>query len=1370
MANVGYASLQVVPSMVGTEAALAKGVVGPAAAAGGKAGTAAGASMKAKMVKAGAVSGAAGKAMTKGLTLPILGIGAAAIKSADSVGDAYDKIDNATGATGKKAQGLHKVFDGVAKKTPASFDDISSAVGSLNTTLGLTGKPLKKLSTDTLEASRILGEDGAKNAKTFGQSLHTFKVPAKDGDKHLQTLYRATQKYGISLGGTSKNLTKYGSTLKNAGFTMDQSVDLFGKLEKGGVDVRRTMPGLNQAFRKWAKEGKNPQKMLTKTTDKMKHAKSGSEALKIAQKQFGSEGAQAMTNAVRSSGVQFDKLGKSVSKGGDSIGKAGKKSRTLGDQFNQFKNKAALALKPLGEQLLPLLQQGLEGIIPPITKAANWFSNLSGRGQKLVLIAGGIVAGLGPMLSIFGKMVTVAPAVGKGFSLVGAGVSGIRKAALGTRIQLAALKVQTLATAAAQKIMAVGQKAVAVGQRLINAAMRANPLGLVITALTALGAGLVLAYKKSATFRKIVNGAWAGIKAGAKAAWGWLKKHIVPFFTKTLPHAFKVVVGWVKKNWPAIRAVIVNPVKSAYKGVKTAWGWVTKKFRAVLKWVKGAFHKSWAGIRKFIVNPITSAYRGVKKAFNWVIKKFRSVLKWVKGAFKKSWAKIKSVITRPINAAKKWVAKYWAREKRGWRNIARWVSTKFHKVWKKLKSVITGPINAAKKWVAKYWKREKRGWKNIAHWVATVFKKAWNKLKSILVRPIKAGWKNIKKVWGWITDKFKAVKHWAVTKFKAGWAKLTGVLKKPLHKAYKWFGKIFGKKGKARNLFHNFVKGAGSIFGGIKNAIRKPINWVSKHVLNPLLTGIRKVAGVVSKKLKGKIPKAMPKMGKAKGKAKGGMIPGYTPVSRGDDQLTPMRSGEGVYVSEAMRNPYEQQRMHAVNRAALGGKSLAPYQGEGYAKGGMLPGGPSKQKGKKSRLDRLVGGPGSFGKAAKRAIIAAQHAAGVPFDIHQRGHNSSVAASGSTHAGDAIDTVPWTNKVVSALRKVGWAAWKRSPSQGPWRRHIHGVPIPGLGVGKPSPSPSAARQAQDYLKGGDGLGGKDNGPRNFAGMSAKGSAKAKGSSVKAFIRGVGKGVVGSVTGDPDIHPTKWLKNPVTKALGNAGGHLSGIWGSVMKGIPKKLLSSSMSWAKKQVAKLGGGGGGISGTGGSASKGAQKYAKKLVTKNWDKSQWPPLKKLWEGESGWNPKASNSSSGAYGIPQALPKSKLPKAGQRGKPGPQIDWGVNYISGNYGSPSKALKFWLGQHPHWYARGTNSAASGWSMVGENGPEMIRTRGGEQIRSNRETQQMMDGPSTLVIKDVDDQMIGRFRLEASQLVEAGFDDLSGQMKRTRRNGRYSNV
>ncbi len=82
------------------------------------------------------------------------------------------------------------------------------------------------------------------------------------------------------------------------------------------------------------------------------------------------------------------------------------------------------------------------------------------------------------------------------------------------------------------------------------------------------------------------------------------------------------------------------------------------------------------------------------------------------------------------------------------------------------------------------------------------------------------------------------------------------------------------------------------------------------------------------------------------------------------------------------------------------------------------------------------------------------------------------------------------------------------------------------------------------------------------------------------------------------------------------------------------------------------------------------------------QWSCLDRLWTGESDWRWWVENPSSGAYGIPQSLPASKMNSAGDdwRSNPVTQIKWGLDYIRSSYGTPCNALSQWQARSPHWY------------------------------------------------------------------------------------------
>ncbi|MEV7012461.1 lytic transglycosylase domain-containing protein [Streptosporangium sp. NPDC051022] len=88
---------------------------------------------------------------------------------------------------------------------------------------------------------------------------------------------------------------------------------------------------------------------------------------------------------------------------------------------------------------------------------------------------------------------------------------------------------------------------------------------------------------------------------------------------------------------------------------------------------------------------------------------------------------------------------------------------------------------------------------------------------------------------------------------------------------------------------------------------------------------------------------------------------------------------------------------------------------------------------------------------------------------------------------------------------------------------------------------------------------------------------------------------------------------------------------------------------------------------------------LEARGWG-DQWGCLEKLWTKESGWNERAMNRYSGAYGIPQSLPGHKMASAGAdwQTSAATQIEWGLGYIKGRYGTPCGAWSH--SQATGWY------------------------------------------------------------------------------------------
>lgn len=140
---------------------------------------------------------------------------------------------------------------------------------------------------------------------------------------------------------------------------------------------------------------------------------------------------------------------------------------------------------------------------------------------------------------------------------------------------------------------------------------------------------------------------------------------------------------------------------------------------------------------------------------------------------------------------------------------------------------------------------------------------------------------------------------------------------------------------------------------------------------------------------------------------------------------------------------------------------------------------------------------------------------------------------------------------------------------------------------------------------------------------------------------------------------------------------------VTEKVDEVVLVGTGSGAQKPAGEAGGGGGG--GGGGEAAPapapspagdgttpdGAQAIARSMMgSYGWGDGEFSCLQSLWNRESGWNYQAENASSGAYGIPQALPGSKMSSVADdwATNPSTQITWGMQYIQGRYATPCSA------------------------------------------------------------------------------------------------------
>ena len=205
----------------------------------------------------------------------------------------------------------------------------------------------------------------------------------------------------------------------------------------------------------------------------------------------------------------------------------------LGNQIEDLgRNIKVDIIKPVGEELKPVISEVIGEVkskIPEvktivlavISKVKEFISFLAKNGPTIISVIAGIAAGFlaWNVVSIIQSVITVVT-----------GLGGVLPA-------------------------------VAKGIKLINAAMKANVIGIVITAVAALVAGLITLWNTNEDFRNAVIGIWNKIKDVATTVFG----AIADFFTVTIPNAFNSFINFVKSNWQALLLFIVNPFAGAFK-------------------------------------------------------------------------------------------------------------------------------------------------------------------------------------------------------------------------------------------------------------------------------------------------------------------------------------------------------------------------------------------------------------------------------------------------------------------------------------------------------------------------------------------------------------------------------------------------------------------------------------------------------------------------------------------------------------------------------------------------------------------------------------------------------------------------------------
>ena len=333
-----------------------------------------------------------GKSLTTGLTLPIVALGAASLKTFADFEQGMLKVKAISGATDVEFKALTESAKELGSTTMFTASQVAELQLNLSK-LGLTPTQINQSTESILNLAQATDSDLGQAATVTAKIMNAFGMEATD-------MTRITDVMADAFSSTALDMTKFETAMasvapvaKMAGSDLEQTSAVLGVLVNNGVEASTAGTALRNIFLDLAKSGK--------TWDQaMGEINSSTNPLAVSMEMFGKRGANVAT-ILAQSGVEIESLTQDFR---DSTGEAKKMADIMDSgvagSIRKMRSQLEGAAIELGEKLVPIFEIAIE----KISKMVKWFTSLSDEQQKNIVKYGLIIAAIGPLLIIIGKM------------------------------------------------------------------------------------------------------------------------------------------------------------------------------------------------------------------------------------------------------------------------------------------------------------------------------------------------------------------------------------------------------------------------------------------------------------------------------------------------------------------------------------------------------------------------------------------------------------------------------------------------------------------------------------------------------------------------------------------------------------------------------------------------------------------------------------------------------------------------------------------------------------------------------------------------------------------------------------------------------
>ncbi|MEE3950766.1 phage tail tape measure protein [Peribacillus frigoritolerans] len=730
-----------------------------------------------------------GKSMSMYISAPIAGIGLASVNTAKEFEAQMSKVAAISGATSEEVTKLKDAALELGASTSKSASEVAAGQESL-AAMGFTVEEILGAMPGVISAAEASGSDMAQTADVMASSLSIFGLEASEASRVADILAQTANQSAADLTDMQYALKYAGPPAAALGVSMEELSGAIGIMtnagmqgEQAGTTLRAALLGLLDPSEENSKmmesmgiaitdaEGNfvGISNLITNLSDSMEGQTETQKAATLASL-VGTEAVSGMLSLMKAGPDEIDKMTKALENSGGASEKA---SAIMKENLKGALDGLEGSLESAGIQIGTILTPAIKSLTEFTQGLVQKFLDITPATQKVIVVLGLLLAGLGPLLAVGGLFIGFLGSFLTGLSTLFPAIAKAGGLLKWLRLGLVALT---------------------------------GPVGIVIGVLTLLGTGFILLYKNSETFRNDVHNMLGKIKELAQNA----LKAIQPAIQAVVKF-FKDQLVTLQKFWDSNGQVIMEALSNIDKVIQVVFAAIVKVIQFAMPLVLDIIQSVWGNI-KGVISGALDVIMGLVKVFSGLFT----------GDFGKMWEGIKQVFSGALEFIWNYVQlMFWGKMLKGILSLGKLLLNSFKGMWTNIQGVFSTVI----KWIVDFVKNRFTAMNNTVNAItSTIFKvisTIWNGIYKFFISVMKSIWDLVKNRFTTLKDTIKTIFTGIRDLTKTIWNSIKDSVYTPIKNAVKnTLDRFSSLKSNISDIFKTIKKNVSGYVSDMVNAVK----------------------------------------------------------------------------------------------------------------------------------------------------------------------------------------------------------------------------------------------------------------------------------------------------------------------------------------------------------------------------------------------------------------------------------------------------------------------------------------------------------------------------------------------------------------------